>query len=117
LASLEEGKKFSTAQIEALDRFAELAAVALDNAQLYNATQSALEQTQRVAYREKASAEIADKLYAAGDIKSVLRTAAEELRRTTGSRRATVRLNLAAQERLNPEHDTQPGNGNNQVDS
>jgi GAF domain-containing protein len=94
LASLDEGRKFRTAQIEALNRFAELAAVALDNAQLYNATQNALEQTQRVAQREKASAEIADKLYAAPDVNSVLRTAAEELRKSTGSRRAVVRLNL-----------------------
>jgi hypothetical protein len=33
-------------------------------------------------------------LYAAPDIKWVLQTAAEELQRTTGSKRAIVRLNL-----------------------
>jgi GAF domain-containing protein len=94
LASLEEGWRFGSAQIEALNRFAELAAVALDNAQLYNASRQALEKTQRLAQRERASAEIADKLYAAPDVKAVLRTAAEELRKNTGSRRTVVRLNL-----------------------
>lgn len=94
LASLSEGRRFAPAQVEALARFAELAAVALDNAQLYDATRQALEQTQRVAQREKSSSEIADKLYAAPDVKTVLRTAAEELCKSTGSRRAIVRLNL-----------------------
>lgn len=94
LASLEEGRTFGATQVEALNRFAELAAIALDNAQLYQATQSALEESKRAAQREKASAEITDKLYAAPDVKAVLRTAAEELRRSTGSRRAVVRLNL-----------------------
>ncbi|MCC7163187.1 MAG: GAF domain-containing protein [Anaerolineae bacterium] len=94
LASLQDERRFGAAQIEALHRFAELAAVALDNAQLYDATRQALEQTQRVAQREKASAEIADKLYAAPDVQSVLRTAARELRQSTGSRRAIVRLKL-----------------------
>lgn len=94
LASLEEGRRFTTTQVEALNRFAELAAIALDNAQLYDASQQALLQTRRLAQREKASAEIADKLYAAPDVKTVLQTAAEELRRSTGSRRAVVRLHL-----------------------
>lgn len=106
LASLQEGWRFGPAQIQALDRFAELAAVALDNAQLYESTQKALEQTQRVAEREKASAEIADKLYAAPDVKSVMRAAAEELRKSTGSRRAIVRLNLAAAPTENGKHDS-----------
>jgi GAF domain-containing protein len=94
LASLEEGRRFGKVEVEALERFAELAAVALDNAQLYESSRQALEKTQRLAKREKASAEIADKLYAAPDVKSVLRTAAEELRKSTGSRRTVVRLNL-----------------------
>ncbi len=94
LASVEEGRAFTAAEIEAVDRFAELAAVALDNAQLHQATQSALEQTQRTAEREKRIAEITDRLYAAPDIELVLRAAAEELQRTTGSKRAVVRLNL-----------------------
>ena len=94
LASLEEGRTFAPAQIETLSRFAELAAVALDNAQLYTSSQNALQQTQQLARREKETADIADKLYAAPDVQSVLRTAAEELRRSTGSKRAVVRLNL-----------------------
>jgi GAF domain-containing protein len=95
LASLDDGRVFSPAQVEAVQRFAELAAVALDNARLYAATQQALLQTRRLAEREKASAEIADRLYAAPDIKTVLQTAASELRRATGSKRAVVRLHLA----------------------
>lgn len=112
LASLEEGRRFGAAQIEALNRFAELAAVALDNAQLYDATQNALQQTQRVAQREKASSEIADKMYAAPDVKTVLRTAAEELRKSTGSRRAIVRLNLGANPAAPPENGMREPNGN-----
>jgi GAF domain-containing protein len=94
LASLDDGRVFSPAQVEAVERFAELAAVALDNARLYDVTQQALLQTRRLAEREKASAEIADRLYAAPDIKTVLQTAASELRRATGSKRAVVRLYL-----------------------
>lgn len=104
LASLEEGRRFGKAQVEALNRFAELAAVALDNAQLYNASQHALQQTQRLAEREKTSSEIADKLYAATDVTSVLKTAAEELRRSTGSRRAVVRLNMGNASHENGKH-------------
>lgn len=111
LASLEEGRHFRAAQIEALNRFAELAAVALDNARLHNRSKEALMQTQRLAEREKASAEIADKLYAAPDVKSILQTAAEELRRNTGSRRAIVRLNLETKE--NGSHK----NGNDEGDA
>ena len=108
LASLQDGRTFTGAQVEALNRFAELATVALDNAQLYNASQEALQQTQRLAQREKASAQIADKLYAAPDVKTVLQTAAEELRRSTGSRRAVVRLNLGSNTQVEKFHE---GNG------
>lgn len=94
LASLDEGRVFTPAEVEAVERFAELAAVALDNAQLYESTQTVLRQTQRAAERDKTIAEITDRLYAAADIKSALQTAAEELQRTTGSKRAVVRLNL-----------------------
>lgn len=94
LASLEEGRVFSSEQLQAVEQFAELAAVALDNAQLYEKSQSALQQTQRAAEREKAIAEITDRLYVAPDLKTVLQTAAEELRRSTGSKRAVVRLKL-----------------------
>lgn len=101
LASLEDGRVFSPAQVQALERFAELAAVALDNAQLYEATQSALQQTRRAADRDKRISEITDRLYSAADIKLVLQTAAEELQRTTGSKRAVVRLNLQGGDKTN----------------
>jgi len=94
LASVEKERVFTPAEVEAVKRFAELAAVALDNAQLYESTQTALQQTRRTAEREKRIAEITDRLYAAPDIELVLKAAAEELQRTTGSKRAIVRLNL-----------------------
>lgn len=111
VATLEDGHRIDAAQIEALERFAELAAVALDNAQLHSLSQQALQQTQRLAQREKASAEITDKLYAAPDVRTVLRTAAEELRRSTGSRRAIVRLNLSPNGQAKTGQETQSGNG------
>lgn len=111
LATLEDERRFTPAQVEALNRFAELAAVALDNARLYSAAQSALESTRRTAEREKASSEIADKLYAAPDVQAVLRTAAEELRRNTGSRRAVVRLNIATANGPAPVGGADGGNG------
>lgn len=101
LASLEEGRVFTPAQVEALERFAELAAVALDNAQLYESTQSALQQTRRAAERDKQISEITDRLYSAPDINLVLQAAAEELQRSTGSKRAVVRLNLQGGESTN----------------
>ena len=96
LASLTEGRVFTRAQVEALKRFAELASVAIDNARLHESTQTALDQTRRAAEREKASSEIAERLYAEPDIKYVLQTAADELRRATGSKRATVRIKLGS---------------------
>jgi GAF domain-containing protein len=109
LASLNEEWHFAPAQVETLKRFAELAAVALDNAQLYDATRQALEKTQRIADREKASAQIADKLYAAPDLNTVLRTAAEELQRSTGSRRAVIRLRVGSPTRGRYVTDTTEG--------
>ncbi len=108
LASTTDGRVFTPEQVDALKRFAELATVALDNARLYEATQSALKQTQRVAEREKTSAEIADRLYAAPDIKFVLQTAADELRRATGSKRAVVRLKLGKNGDTDSKADSAP---------
>lgn len=47
LAYLEEGRHFDKAEMQALSRFAELAAISLDNAQLYQAAQSELVERKR----------------------------------------------------------------------
>lgn len=65
----------------------------LDNARLAGQMQAALEETRRLAEREKKSAEIASRIYATTDVKKLLQIATEELRRSTGSARAVVKLN------------------------
>lgn len=47
LAYLEEGRRFGKSEMQALSRFAELAAIALDNARLYQAAQSELTERKR----------------------------------------------------------------------
>lgn len=71
----------------------------LDNARLQGQMQAALEETRRLAEREKKSAEIASRIYATTDVKKLLQIATEELRRSTGSARAVVKLN---REKPNP---------------
>lgn len=85
---------FDEGTIRLLSTIAANLGVAIERARLNEQTRASLAKTQRLAERERASSEIADKLYAATDVQAVLRTAAEELRKSTGSRRAVVRLNL-----------------------
>ncbi len=47
LAYLEEGRRFTQSEMDALTRFAELAAIALDNARLYQAAQAELVERKR----------------------------------------------------------------------
>jgi len=56
-------------------------------------TQRLFEQTQRRAYRERLTGEIAGKIRAAGDVHGILETAAEELGRALGVSRTLIRLN------------------------
>ena len=60
-------------------------ALALENARLF-------EQTQRRASREQLTSQIVGKIRAAGDVHSILETAAGELARALGVSRAAVRL-------------------------
>ncbi len=76
-----------------VDDVAERLGIVLDNARLFQQSQAALDETRRLAEREKRAAEIADRLYGATDVKAILRIATEELRKTTGSARAVVKLN------------------------
>ncbi len=70
------------ALVEAL---ADQVALALENQRLF-------EQTQRRAYREHLTSEIVGRIRAAGDIQSILETAAEELGHALGISRTRVRL-------------------------
>jgi signal transduction histidine kinase len=64
LVSLEEGKPFTSEQIDLLDRFARLASVALDNARLYSAAQDELRERRRA---EKELERYADELKRANE--------------------------------------------------
>lgn len=76
-----------------VDNIGEKLGLVLDNARLAGQMQAALEETRRLAEREKKSAEIASRIYATTDVKKLLQIATEELRRSTGSARAVVKLN------------------------
>ncbi len=70
-------------------------AVALTNARLFAQAQSTLAQLQRQAQREQTLSAITDRLHKATDMRTVMRVAAEELRKATGSQRAIVRVQRA----------------------
>jgi len=64
---------------------ADQVSLALENARLF-------EKTQRIASRERLAGEIVGKIRAAGDVQSILETAAQELGRVLGVSRARVHL-------------------------
>jgi len=68
---------------------ADQVALAVENARL-------LEQTQRVARRERAIAEAADRIHRPVDLDTILRTAIEEVVRITGSTEVSIQLGLGA---------------------
>jgi PAS domain S-box-containing protein len=78
---------FGAEDVAILVTIADQLAVALQNAQLYD-------QTARQARRESLVVEITNKIRAAGDMDSMLRTAVSELRQALGARHAAVRLRL-----------------------
>ena len=83
---------FSKEDAAILGALADQVAIAIQNARLFDQTQAALEAARRLVQREHTIAAITDRIHGATDVKSVLRIAAEELRRATGSTRAVVRL-------------------------
>ncbi|MBI4670815.1 MAG: GAF domain-containing protein [Chloroflexi bacterium] len=85
--------EWSQDQQELVNDVAETLGLALDNVRLYSQMEAALAETRRTAEREKLTAAIADRIYAATDVNTILRIATEELRRTTGADRAVVKLN------------------------
>jgi hypothetical protein len=68
---------------------ADQVALAVENARL-------IEQTQRVARREKAIAEAADRIHRPVDLDTILRTAIEEVVRITGSTEVSIQLGVGA---------------------
>ncbi|MGB8645796.1 MAG: GAF domain-containing protein [Anaerolineae bacterium] len=92
LAYTDEENKFGAAEVQVLSRFADLAAIALDNARLFEQTGETLEAIRRSAEREAQMSAIGDRLHASNDPNSILQTALEELRRMTGRARTFVLL-------------------------
>jgi GAF domain-containing protein len=66
--------------------------VAIENQRLLAQAQKTLAQAQRFAQREQAIADATERLHQAGDVRSVMRVAAQELQKATGSTRMVVRL-------------------------
>ncbi len=104
-------REWSPEDIELLKDIAEHAALALDNARLYDETQIALAETRRRAEREARLAEINDRLHASTDVRGILSIAVQELRRTTGRPRAVVWLPTedGQSENANPINTAQAG--------
>ncbi len=78
-------REWTSNEIALIQAVAGEVAIAVENARL-------LEQTQRDAQREQTISAITSQIYSTTDVKKLLQITAEELRRTTGSARAVVRL-------------------------
>ena len=81
-----EGERFwSEDDIALVEALADQVALALENARLF-------EQTERRAQRDRLATTLTGKIHAAGDVQSILSTAAEELGRVLGVSRTVIRL-------------------------
>jgi len=80
-----EGRVWTEDEKLLVEELADQIALALDNARLF-------EQTERRAHRERLTAELSGKIHGAGDVRSILATAAEGLGRALGVSRALIRL-------------------------
>jgi GAF domain-containing protein/HAMP domain-containing protein len=90
LAHVEVDRMFSENEIAILKRFAPLASLALENARLFEQTQQTLAHAQRQAERRHTISQLTNQLHRAPDLQSVMRIAAEELRKLTGSQRLLI---------------------------
>ena len=85
IQNYEQDDVYDEQDLTLFSTIASQAAIALQNARLF-------EQTQRDAQRERTIAAISERIYSTTDVKDLLRITAEELRRATGSARAVVKL-------------------------
>ncbi len=92
LQDFEREHAYSTADVELLSTIAAQATAAFENARLFGQTQAMLSATRQRAEREQKIAAITDQVHKSTEVDAILRIAAEELRRTTGSTRAVVWL-------------------------
>jgi GAF domain-containing protein/HAMP domain-containing protein len=74
-------------EIEVLEAIGEQLGIALENARLY-------EETQRLAQRERISADVATKIWSSTNIDTILQTAVQELGRTLKVSQGAIRLNI-----------------------
>ncbi|MGE5141608.1 MAG: GAF domain-containing protein, partial [Rudaea sp.] len=95
--------RWTSDQVAILKDIAEHLALSVENARLIEETQTALSESRRLAERESRRAAISDQLHRTTDIQGILRIAAEELLRSTGSSRAVVRLSRSSEYRGRPE--------------
>jgi GAF domain-containing protein/HAMP domain-containing protein len=79
---------WSAEDLSFIQAVADQVALAVENARL-------IEQTQRVARRERAIAEAADKIHRPVDMDTILRTAVDEVSRITGSTDVSIQLGVA----------------------
>lgn len=85
LEDTEAGRQWSGEDATLLSVVAGEVALAIENARL-------IEQTQRAVQREKAIAEVSDRIHRPIDLESILRTAIEEISRLTGATEIGIRL-------------------------
>ena len=84
-----DGRPWSEEELALVEAVSEQLALAIDGARLF-------EETQMSAQRERTLREMAERVRAAADMEALLRSAAQEIRRVLGARRATVRLGTSA---------------------
>lgn len=87
-----ETNAFSDADITTLQTMADQIAIALQNARLLEQTQAALGDARRLANRERRIAEVTGRITQATSIQRILQVTADELRRATGSSRASIHI-------------------------
>ncbi|MGB8645797.1 MAG: GAF domain-containing protein [Anaerolineae bacterium] len=89
---------WNSEEVAALRSISDHLALALDNARLFEQTQASLETARRNAAREVTLADITERMYARTNVEGILEAALQELRRTTGRKRAVAWLSPQDQE-------------------
>jgi GAF domain-containing protein len=92
LEDIEADREWSADEIAVIKDVAEHVALALDNARLFQRTETALAETRRLAQHRQLINQVTTKMRAAMSVDEVLRIAADELRQATRASRAVARL-------------------------